>query len=446
MERLPPRNKPSRVPVKRYQETLTALNWFLPKLAESLKTYNFQQVNAALRLLSFLSRETGIAVLKDLIIDFSMSNRPETRRQALHTLVRMGILRNLLRHTLEQFQPGQSAGSEPPVSKNEKGAKAASSLKKSPPVVEGFSMDHSGAKTFQAISRIDYLPVMEPVLTFIRNRISHRQIHLDDAVTHVILDPGLCLQILSLANSTYVAPQSSIDDLESAMQLIGMGNLEDILQRTRNIIPFEQLFSSFAGHRFWLHQVGTGQLCLEINDLLTLGKIPHAYLSGLLHDAGKVILAYLFPEQYNAVLTWSREEKIPLTEAEYSCFSMTHEEAGAAFIEKQSLPSQVKSAVRFHRFPEKAISDRELVAIVNMANFLSKKMDVGYSGAPLKESDTELQEQPGWRLLREHFHPRFTEDDFEKEILERATRVQKELAVVTGQLVLSQDGIMAATG
>lgn len=424
-----PEKTPTGVPIKRYRETLTALNWFLPKLAKSLEVENFQQVNAALKVLSFLARETGITVLKDLIIDFSMSSRPETRNEARHTLSRIEILRNLLQNTLGHSKP------EAPVEPEEQEdtTKEAPLLKK-PPALKKPTMEQSGEEVFEAISQLEHLPVMEPVFSFIQEGALFGQIGLDDAVDLVKMEAGLCLQVLALANSTYVAPQHSVDDLESALQLIGLDNLQEFLKRTRNITPMEKLFTAIEGSHLWAHQVGTARLCVQVNDLLNFPKIPHAYMAGLLHDVGKVLLAYLFPRQYNAVLEWSIKEKIPLTEAEYSCFSMTHEEAGASFLESHRLPGPVKAAVRFHRHPEKALSEVELAAIVNISNFLCKNQGIGFSGSLVADSSTGLKEQAGWEILREHIHPRFGENDFENELLERSENLKQEVQLSTLQL------------
>ncbi len=275
---------------------------------------------------------------------------------------------------------------------------------------------------------------MEPVLSFIQDMVSKPQLGLDDALDNLKMEPGLCLQILSIANSTYVASKSSVDDLSSAVQLIGIGNLESILLKTRNITPFEKLFTSIDGQGFWAHQVGTGRLCQRLNDMLDMPQYPEAYMAGLLHDTGKTILAHLFPKEYNAVLTRSRREKIPLTEAEYSCFSMTHEEAGAAFMENQRLPGAVKAVVRFHRFPEKALADAELASIVNVANFLCKKMGVGCSGSSLTGANNDILEQPGWQILRKYLHPGLSEENFARELMAQAAKLEQEVQLAVLQL------------
>ncbi len=414
------------ISLKRHRETLAALTWFLPKLVASLENEDFTQGNTAVRIFGFLAKEIGIPVLKDLIVDFSMLNREVTRKKAAYILTRIEILRRLLFKLIGN--PG--SGSEPPPA-TETAPKIApcevAVRHKKPAVTNVLSLDRSGAEIFEAISRISHLPVMEPVLSFIQDWTRRGQIGLDDAVDYVKMEPGLCLQFLSLANSTYFAPKSSIQDLTSALHLIGTGNLEDTLSKTKNITPFEKLFTSLDGQAFWVHQVGTARLCERINDMLDMPKYPDAYMAGLLHDVGKTILAHLFPEKYNAVLAHSRREVIPLTEAEYSCFAMTHEEAGAAFIEKQNLPGTVKSAVRFHRFPEKAVSGPEIASLVNVANFLCKKLGVGASGADFFKANNEVLKQPGWAILRKYLHPRVGDEDFAHELIEQAAKLEQEV-------------------
>ena len=414
-------NISSGIPLKRYRETLTALNWFLPKLSATLKNENFKQVNTAVRILGFLAKETGISVMNDLIVEFAMSNRAATREQAAHYLSRIEILRNLLVMLIGKGSLGAKPPFSPQSAPKQSEAVAPPSIQKRP-VAKSIVLDQSGTEIFQAISRLNHLPVMEPVLSFIRDATSRGHLGLDDAVDYLKMEPGLCLQILSIANSTYVASKSSVNDISSALQLIGIGNLENILLKTRNITPFEKLFMSIDGQGFWAHQVGTARLCQRVNDLLDLPHYPEVYMAGLLHDVGKTVLAHLFPKEYNAVLARSRQEKILLTEAE------------AAFIEKQRLPGAVKTAVRFHRFPEKALSDVELTAIVNVANFLCKKVGVGCSGSSLLEDNNEILVQPGWKILRKYLHTGESEEEFADELIEQAAKLEQEVQLATLQL------------
>ena len=78
----------------------------------------------------------------------------------------------------------------------------------------------------------------------------------------------------------------------------------------------------------------------------------HAFIAGLFHDIGQLILINMHPLQYATLLEGVHLEGANLENCEQSLFGFTHSEASAEAIAYWHLPEEIQTAVRFHEQPE----------------------------------------------------------------------------------------------
>ena len=93
---------------------------------------------------------------------------------------------------------------------------------------------------------------------------------------------------------------------------------------------------------------------MESDDLKT---VSDSLTAGMLHDAGKLVLAANLPEDYSMAI--SRTESGEMTEeaAERSIFQATHSEIGAYLLGLWGFSQPVVEALAFHHRPEEFMAD-----------------------------------------------------------------------------------------
>jgi HD-like signal output (HDOD) protein len=138
-------------------------------------------------------------------------------------------------------------------------------------------------------------------------------------------------------------------------------------------------------------------------------------MAALLHDVGKIVLSTVAPELYGSVLSEVLAGNSRLDILERERFGVGHAEAGVIFARHGHLPDEVVAAIAHHAAPAEAPAHRRTVAIVNLANFLSKTYGLGFSGARLDETDGDFVSLPGWAVIAEeaggNFDPAMIEED-----------------------------------
>ena len=101
----------------------------------------------------------------------------------------------------------------------------------------------------------------------------------------------------------------------------------------------------------------------------------HAFISGLLHNIGRVVLALYSPQRYDAVLQWSIEHDQDLNHAELHVLGMSHQMAGRTILEHWKFPTAIIDTLTP---PEQAIEIEmnRTAAIVNVADAIAYGLDL----------------------------------------------------------------------
>jgi HD-like signal output (HDOD) protein len=132
-------------------------------------------------------------------------------------------------------------------------------------------------------------------------------------------------------------------------------------------------------------------------------RVGVGFTAGLLHDFGKIILVYNFPNEaaafYEEQALDHQVQTADIREMEQLLFGCDHTEAGEYVARKLSFPDALTDVIRFHHTPDSPTSTPEtnrVVAAVAAANEAAKAM--GYAFTQVITWD-EAQQHPAWTLL-----------------------------------------------
>jgi len=200
-------------------------------------------------------------------------------------------------------------------------------------------------------------------------------------------DASLSARVMSIANCA-CEPRNRITNIKEAMSFLGKDGVKTIAISAAAYSAFDQARenSVFWFKLFWRHSLMCATLAKLIAQEVSYPNPDEAYLAGLFHDIGKLVLWGNFPKEYTEVLQAARSNPALLLDSEKR-IGASHDETGAWLINSWALQSFISDAVLYHHEPVHSILDAlPLVKIVFVANALCS-VTVEDASAKLKTAE-----------------------------------------------------------
>ncbi|MEJ5330703.1 MAG: response regulator [Desulfobaccales bacterium] len=170
-------------------------------------------------------------------------------------------------------------------------------------------------------------------------------------------DIGMTAKVLQLVNSAFFGRPRHVSHPAYAVELLGLETIRALVLSIRIFSQFDQsLIPGFSVSRLWKHSLRVG---VWARDIALLAQQPReiaddAFLAGVLHDAGKLILAANFPKKYYQVLEITVGLGIAGCEEEQRVFEVNHAQVGAYLFSLWGFSHPLVEAVAFHHEPGSA--------------------------------------------------------------------------------------------
>ena len=208
----------------------------------------------------------------------------------------------------------------------------------------------------QAFLGLAKLPALSATATQILGRLARRNCELHEITILIERDPLLSAQILGIANSAAFGRGYPISSVQQAIAMIGLSAVRKfVLARSiSNLFGKRKIAPSFSVTRFNLHSVATGMFMELLAEMVPLEDAEDAFLAGLFHDVGKLVIAVAMPEQYETILTAAAVTCESLPESERRILQIDHAELSALAVDYWGLGEPIRVAAEYHHEPEKA--------------------------------------------------------------------------------------------
>jgi HD-like signal output (HDOD) protein len=214
-------------------------------------------------------------------------------------------------------------------------------------------------------------------------------------------DPSLTARLLRLVNSVYYGLSTPVNNIEEAVFYLGVRQIRQLTMVTPIIEDFQRLTHqcSFPWREFWQHCIGTAIITREIIGSVQAPMDESDYVAGLVHDVGKIVMAWSFPEHFAEIHRQATTGTQDLVGIENEVLGLDHGEVGALYLEHHRLPSVMIESARFHHRPEEAEQNRGLVASVQIADLLLRNAKIGCSGNFMEVTQDQCLGASGWHVL-----------------------------------------------
>lgn len=184
----------------------------------------------------------------------------------------------------------------------------------------------------------------------------------EDLAELIGTDAALTSNLLMAINSPAFAIHQPVDDLEHAITLLGHGLVKTLVVTS----SIQQLFAGLVNTRkefvcnAWLDSLYCAEFARHFAESLDYAHPGDAYLAGLLHDFGQIVLDSKFHEQYAEIIASTSE--LEMQSKEIAMFGISHTELSAAIIEQwPSLSPAIADAARFHHESEEQLQGCDIL-------------------------------------------------------------------------------------
>jgi len=206
----------------------------------------------------------------------------------------------------------------------------------------------------QLISKMQSLPSLPALYTEVLRALQVPDPDLEKIGWIIAQDVAMTAKILHLVNSAFFGFYSNVTHPSRAITILGLDKLRSLVLSIHIFSQFNQeRLNHFDVDGLWRHSLHVGQCAKEIAHRVNPDNLlgEQAFMAGMLHDAGKLILISNLPVDYNQACLLAREQKRPLEEAERMIFNASHAEIGAYLFGLWGLANPVLEAIAYHHRP-----------------------------------------------------------------------------------------------
>lgn len=205
----------------------------------------------------------------------------------------------------------------------------------------------------RALQGLDRLPPLSPTVGRLLSRLAFNDVGFKELNMLVAKDAILCAHILKTVNSAAFARSRTITSIQQAMTLLGLGQLRRIAVgfAVGNLFAKAKTPRGWSRERFNLHSGATALLTEGIVDVIAPEDRDSAFVGGMLHDLGKLLIAVTLPEDYETITAAVLATGAPTFECERETLGIDHAELSALALRKWGLPELVWLSVHRHHDP-----------------------------------------------------------------------------------------------
>lgn len=211
-------------------------------------------------------------------------------------------------------------------------------------------------------------------------------------------DPAISANILKVANTVFFASANrTISSIKDAIVRIGFRETKRIVMSMSviNCLIKENRNIGFDRVDFWYHSLACAIISEHIARRMGNLNTENAFLAGLLHDFGILILDEFFPEIFSKTLEKTTNDGGLFIEKESEMLGINHNDVVKALFAKWKMPQEITDGIvqqyNFHKFEDKLENTGQKLALcVGMANLLSKTIILG------RECDEYIRPIDNW--------------------------------------------------
>jgi len=198
------------------------------------------------------------------------------------------------------------------------------------------------------VKSIRDLPALPAVVMELLGGLNQEDISTQKLGEKIAQDQALSAKTLRLANSSFYGMARKVISIQQAIAVLGFNSV-------RTLVTAAAVIDNFSSHGkyafdlkvFWRQSIATA-LCAKLIARILKMNEDHAFMAGLLHDIGILVLVTTSPARYADVLAYQHKQDCTALEAESTLLGVDHTMVGRMLAEHWKFPVAIQQAIERH--------------------------------------------------------------------------------------------------
>ena len=243
------------------------------------------------------------------------------------------------------------------------------------------------------------LPTLPSVFFTVSKMLSDPRTSAVDVGKAVSDDQVIASKILKISNSAFYGLTGRVNTVSHAIAVLGFSSTKNIVLTTSVLsnLNLKTPIKGFNMAAFWKHSAAVGAIAKLTAKEIFPQKQEEAFVVGLLHDIGKLILAICAPEEFTRCINFAISKDCLFLDAENELLGINHTDIAALINDKWKLPVEFAAVLtNHHKNIEESGEHTELIAIVKLADVLARGLQLGHAC----DNSIPVLEDNVWNLLK----------------------------------------------
>jgi HD-like signal output (HDOD) protein/ActR/RegA family two-component response regulator len=232
------------------------------------------------------------------------------------------------------------------------------------------------------ISQIGALPSLPTVYAKLQKAIATPDVDIAEVVKIIEQDIAMSAKVMQLVNSAFFGIYKKVDSPGRAVALLGLDTIKILVLGVEIFSQVKIPREIFQIDMLWSHSLAVGKIAKAIANHTTEDKeiISNAFLAGILHDIGKLVLVSKLPAQYHEVIDLAHKRTLTLPEAEQTIFGADQSAVGAYLIGLWGFSSPIIEAIGFNhalgKYPASSFTPALAVHVANVLYYRNRQDEI----------------------------------------------------------------------
>ncbi len=220
------------------------------------------------------------------------------------------------------------------------------------------------------LNGVNELPILPQVYFELEKELNSEMISNKKIGEMISGNPSLVTKILQLVNSAFFGLSSKIIDVTQAINILGLNVIKSLVIYLSLLNNNQDKKVQAQQFEIWQHSLKMANIAKSIAKAINGNnfKIDEVYVSGLLHDIGKIVMLQ-YPGYMKKIVENTQKLNVSYYDAEKIVYKTTHAEIGSYLLGLWGLPEKIVEGVAQHHEP---VTSTEKFSMYNILKISEK--------------------------------------------------------------------------